>query len=81
MTYSYDQLRFERYHMWNLIIGVQYIHVASHGTDYRDILESLANDMGDDFKKPVVLLSVAEVRRTDMDSFRSMDIFDYEYGV
>lgn len=81
MTYSYDQLRFERYHMWNFIIGVQYVHVASHGYDYPDLLELLANDMGGEFKKPVVLLSVAEVRRNDMDRFRGLDIFDYEYGV
>jgi hypothetical protein len=81
MSYVASHFRVDDHQIWNLIVGVQYVTVGSYGYMYGDVLTALSEDMGDEFKKPVVLLSLNQMRKSEFEISRNLELFDYEYGV
>jgi hypothetical protein len=81
MSYISSAYRWDSYAVWNLIVGVQYVTVGSYAYDYAGMLEQLREDLGDEFKKPVVLLSLNQMPPKEYRRLVDLDMIDYEYGV
>lgn len=76
-----DRLNFGRTHIWQFIIGHTYVNVGTRGSTYGTTLRALEEAMGEDFKKPIVLLGVMEMFADDYQSMVDLELLDYEFGV
>jgi hypothetical protein len=76
-----DQISFARRQVWHFIIGHSYITVGSCQMYYGAVVTALFEELGEEFKKPFVLVSVMEMYTDDYDAAKDAEIFDYEFGV
>lgn len=80
-TYDAHNFRFERHSLWHLIVGHRYVTVKTKNVAYVELLSRLAEDMGEEFHKPVALLSVATLLASEEAALDDLDLVDYEYEV
>lgn len=76
-TYDSSGFRFERPSIWHMIVGHRYVTVWSIGAGYGDLLNFLAEEMGDEFVKPIALISVATLLNNESNSVEHLDLYDY----
>lgn len=63
------------------VIGRAYVSVATRGSYYGDVLARLKEEMGEDFVKPVSLISsVRLIDEQDWNQVRDLEVVDYVFG-
>lgn len=79
-TYDSNNFRFERPSIWHMIVGHRYVTVRTINVGYGELLHFLADEMGEDFVKPVALISIATLLAAESTSLDELDLIDYEFN-
>ena len=80
-TYDSNNFRFERPSIWHLVVGHKYITVRTTNVGYGELLRFLEGEMGEEFVKPIALISVATLLNAESQSLDDLDLFDYEFDL
>lgn len=80
-TYDSNGFRYERPSIWHMVVGHRYVTVRTINVGYSELLRFLSEEMGDEFVKPIAMISVATITNGESQSLDDLDLFDYEFSL
>lgn len=77
--YNWRNFGFEWPTVWHMIVGGKYLNVKTKNLGYTEMLQALAEELGEDFHKPVALISYATIGAHEDGLLEDLDIIDHEF--